>query len=71
MEYVVGPVPNGGGAANPEAADGDQKDVVKQFRTSMKTGSAFYVDANGREYLNRVSAVLCRTVQYCTLPEEY
>lgn len=51
-------MPNGNDTEKLIETSGDQKDIVKQFITTMKTGKAFFVDANGREYIKRVSDVM-------------
>ena len=44
MEWTVGPIP---------VADGQGKEVIIRFNTSLASKGLFYTDSNGREFLER------------------
>ncbi|CAI9279372.1 unnamed protein product [Lactuca saligna] len=46
VEFTVGPIP---------VDDGVGKEIVTQITTTMKSNKTFYIDSNGRDFLQRVN----------------
>ncbi|KAK7395993.1 hypothetical protein VNO78_16658 [Psophocarpus tetragonolobus] len=45
IEFTVGPIP---------VDDGIGKEIISQFKTTMKTNKTFYTDSNGRDFIKRI-----------------
>ncbi|CAI9294072.1 unnamed protein product [Lactuca saligna] len=45
VEFTVGPIP---------VDDGVRKEIVTQITTTMKSNKTFYIDSNGRDFLQRI-----------------
>lgn len=46
IHMQVGPIP---------VDDDIGKEIITQFKTTMKTNKTFYTDSNGRDFIKRVS----------------
>jgi len=44
--------------------DGIGKEIITQFKTTMKTNKTFYTDSNGRDFIKRVCLICFLSIYY-------